>query len=117
MSLPYPHYFRSIVSNHKCNDFQTCNYARSKLIFPYKCQVTAGCPFLLFIACKYMAVFFMFYNVLTLQFYVYIRTRVIYSRGRGHERLDANPRHKSVERSINFLCQPTRLLRNAARAP
>jgi len=27
---------------------------------------------------------------------------------RGRERLDANPRHKSVERSINFPCRPTR---------
>lgn len=42
----------------------------------------------------------------------FICTYIIYSRGRRHERLDANSRHKSAERSINFLCQPTRSLWN-----
>lgn len=49
---------------------------------------------------------------ITRNYYVFIRKYIIYSRGRcTRERLDANPRHKSVERSINFLCQPTHVRR------
>lgn len=73
----------------------------------YKCQVIArvrGSP--LSIYCERILPFFRSINRNS----TYICTYIIYSRRRRHERLDANSRHKSVERSINFLCQPTRSL-------
>lgn len=59
-----------------------------------------------FITCEniYCNIFLNFVVLMAI-LYTYICTHIIYSRGRRHERLDVNPRHKSVSkgRSIFYV--------------